>query len=96
MSSQSGDVALGLIQSLSKRVQALEGRGSKTFLICFDLDQVSEQTMMDLGAQLKERGYASLCIGVYEPSEPILVFDLANLPPAEMEEIRAMCAKAAA
>ena len=66
----------------------------KTILIVCDRESLPLSTSMELSKALCERGFDPMFLSVVDAPEPVKVIDLANLPTAEIEEIRALCAKA--
>lgn len=62
----------------------------KTVIIVFDMDYVRKRDMERVGETLHERGFDAFLVAVMNYPQVFNVFDLSTLPPAEIEEVRAL------
>jgi hypothetical protein len=67
----------------------------KELLFIYEAGSFPRHTIEELGAALYERGYAVTCMAGMDLTPTQSLFDLSNLPPAEMEELRALVASKA-
>ena len=68
----------------------------ETLLFVYDVCLVDERDVIRLQGALSTRGFDPLMIGIDALANPefaLRVFNIADLPPADLEEIRAMVAE---